>query len=323
MRADRLLALLMLLQNRGKMTAQALADELEVSVRTIYRDVDALSTSGVPVYAERGPGGGVALLDSYRTTLTGLNEDEVQALFTLSIPAPLADLGMGRQLKAALLKLSAALPTSRREEGMKARQRIHLDWTGWFEAQASPPSLGALQRAVWDDAWVRITYRLRFRGENIERRVAPYGLVAKAGVWYLVAHREGHTHTYRVARILDVRAEEEHFARPPDFDLAAFWERACAQLEEHRARYPVTARVSPELAPWLPGILGEDLGDQIARARPDAEGWITLHLVFDSFEDARTRILGLGRAVEVLAPQALRYSVRDFAQQIVAFYAQA
>src|SRR5512147_2861952 len=151
MRADRLLSLLMLLQARGRMTAQELARELEVSERTIYRDINALSASGVPVYAESGPGGGCALLDSYRTNLTGLTADEARALFMLSIPAPLDQLGVGQELRAALLKLSAALPSSRRPDEERARQRIHIDSLAWFQGEDPVPHLHTLQQAVWQD----------------------------------------------------------------------------------------------------------------------------------------------------------------------------
>ena len=141
MRADRLLSLLMLLQTRGRMTAQALADELEVSVRTVYRDIEALSSAGVPVYADRGPGGGCALVDNYRTHLTGLHEGEVRALFMASMPSALADLGLGADLKAALLKLLAALPAERRHDDQWVRQRIFLDWESWQKATASPATM--------------------------------------------------------------------------------------------------------------------------------------------------------------------------------------
>ena len=162
MRADRLLSLLMLLQARGRMTAQELAQELEVSERTIYRDINALSASGVPVYAESGPGGGCALLDSYRTNLTGLTADEARALFMLSIPAPLDQLGVTQELKAALLKLSAALPEARRSDEERIRQRVYLDSLNWFQDADAVPHLPAIYRAVWDDRKLAITLRVRF-----------------------------------------------------------------------------------------------------------------------------------------------------------------
>lgn len=330
MRADRLLSILMLLQSRGRMTAGELACELEVSERTIYRDLDALSAAGVPVYAERGPGGGCALLDSYRTTLTGLTQEEVRALFMLSIPAPLAELGVDQELKMALLKLSAALPATRRQDEERARQRIHLDSSGWFETRESVPHLQTLQRAVWEDRKLHLTYRLRF-GAQAEWLVEPYGLVAKANVWHLVCAREGHLRVYRVSQVLEASISDESFERPDDFDLAAFWQGWCAEVEENRPYYPVIVRVAQDLAPWLPQYFGEPIREEVARAQstpvqgvetgsPDTAGWLTVTLLFESLHEARERLLGFGGAVEVVAPVALRLGVVDFARQIISRY---
>jgi predicted DNA-binding transcriptional regulator YafY len=326
MRADRLLSILMLLQARGRMTAQELAGELEVSERTIYRDMDALSAAGVPVYAERGPGGGCALLDSYRTTLTGLTQDEVRALFMLSIPAPLAELGVGRELKAALSKLAAALPASRRHDEAQVRQRIHLDPVGWSEARVPAPYLSILQQAVWQDRKLSITYRLPFEAQA-EWLVEPYGLVAKASAWHLVCGRNGSLRVCSASRVVDARLSDETFERPPDFDLAAFWQSWCADVEDNRLSYPVSLRVASEFIPWLTYHFGDAIRDEIrraesARAGPgDAEGWIRLTVPFETLEEARERLLGLGCAVEVLEPIALRRSLADFARQVLEMYA--
>jgi len=320
MRADRLLSILMLLQARGQMTAQDLANELEVSVRTIYRDLDALSVAGVPVYAERGPGGGCALLDSYRTTLTGLTGDEVRALFMLSVPAPLAELGVDGELKAALLKLSAALPATRRSDEALARQRIHLDSVGWFESQEPVPHLHTCQQAVWEDRELQVTYQLPWEAQA-EWRLQPYGLVAKASTWYLVCARKDHVRALRVSGMLAARLRDETFRRPADFDLASFWQAWCAEVERNRPRYPVAVRVAAEFVRWLPFYFGETIHREIEQAGPpDAQGRLRLTLIFESLEAARERILSFGQAVEVLAPPALRYSVLDYAQQTVALY---
>ena len=320
MRADRLLSLLILLQTRGRMTARRLAEELEVSERTIYRDIDALSAAGVPVYTERGPGGGCALLDGYRTNLTGLTRDEVRALFMLSVPAPLADLGVGHELKAALLKLSAALPTERRTDERRMRERIHLDSIWWFQHEEPVPHLQTIQEAVWEDRRLQLRYRLPFQAEA-EQVVDPYGLVAKAGVWYLVCASGGHVRVHRASHVMGARLVDGSFERPPGFDLAEFWKDWSASYEQNRAHYPVLARVAPGLHRHLPQLFGEPMRDSIAKAGPpDAEGWLTLILPFESFEAARGRILGFGRAVEVLEPAALRDSVLDFATQVVALY---
>ncbi|MBN2470103.1 MAG: HTH domain-containing protein, partial [Anaerolineae bacterium] len=214
MRADRLLAILMLLQARGRMTARALANELEVSERTIYRDVDALSMAGVPVYTERGPGGGCALLDEYRTTLTGLNAAEIRALFLLTIPAQLDELGFSGELKAALRKLAAALPDPQRAHETRVRQRLHLDSAPWSHSAEPTPFLHRLHQAVWEDRCVRLTYRI-FTGQRLTREVAPYGLVAKNGVWHLVCGADdGPLNVVLVSRIAAAEVLAESFSRP-------------------------------------------------------------------------------------------------------------
>lgn len=322
MRADRLLSILMLLQARGKTTAQQLADELEVSVRTIYRDIDALSAAGVPVYAERGPGGGCALVEGYRTSLTGLTQDEVKALFMLSVPASLDELGVSQELRAALRKLAAALPDAQRQDEAMVRQRIYLDWEGWSQPEPVP-HLQAIRQAVWEDRKLHITYRwLAPHVRHFERLVDPYGVVAKAGIWHLVHADGSRVRVHRVSELLDARLMDEHFERPTDFDLAAFWKAWCAGREESRSSYPVTVRVSPDLVPFLPLYFGDRIRARVAEAGPpDGAGWITLTLPFERFEAARERILGFGRAVEVLEPEPLRLSVIDFARQVLDLYA--
>jgi predicted DNA-binding transcriptional regulator YafY len=321
MRADRLLSLLMLLQTRGRMKAEQLAEELEVSVRTIYRDLDALSTAGVPVYAERGPGGGCALLDNYRTNLTGMTEDEVRALFMLSIPTPLAKLGLSQQLKAALLKLSASLPTSQQQDEVKIRQRFYLDSSWWFQSEEPTPFLGKAQKAVWEDRKLLIIYRLRYKGE-IQRMVEPYGLVAKAGIWYLLFKRDGRFRILRISELLDAELTNDFFPREANFDLVDCWKMCCDEYEKNRPSYPVCVRVSPDFIDYLPHFFGDPIREKIDQGPPpDSEGWIQLTLPFESLEAARERILGFGRAVEVLEPESLHRSIIDYAKQIVQLYA--
>jgi predicted DNA-binding transcriptional regulator YafY len=321
MRADRLLSILMLLQARGRMPAQALADEVEVSVRTIYRDLDALSAAGVPVYAERGPGGGCMLLDSYRTTLTGLTRDEVRALFALSIPAPLAELGIDDELRAALHKLSASLPASRRSDEAGTRQRIHLDSRGWSRSPAPTPHLQAIYQAVWDDRLVELTVRLPF--DTTSRVVVePLGLVAKANAWYLVARRGEDTRVYRLTDVVEARTLGEVFARQAGFDLVDFWRSWCTRVEARQAHYVATIRVSPDLWPWLPYYLGREAALDLASGdEPGGGQWRTATVSFESLEEARMRLLGCGRGVEIVAPRALRETVADYAAQVAALYA--
>jgi predicted DNA-binding transcriptional regulator YafY len=320
MRADRLLSLLMMLQSRGRMTASQLAKELEVSERTIYRDIEALSTAGVPVYAERGPGGGCSLLESYRTNLTGLTADEVQALFMLTIPTPLAKLGVTQELKAALLKLSAALPSSHRGSESFIRQRIHLDSSWWFQSEEPTPFLQQVYQAVWEDRKLLITYRLKFEAQ-FEKLIEPLGLVAKAGIWYLVYSRDDRIRFLRVSRIVGVQLTEETFARPANFDLADAWQSFCKDYEKSHSHYPVRLRVAPDFVPLLPHYFGESVREKIKQeGLVEEEGWIEITLSFETLLEARDRILGFGRAVEVLEPEALRKSIIDFATQIASFY---
>jgi predicted DNA-binding transcriptional regulator YafY len=322
MRADRLLSIMMLLQARGRLTAGQLSRELEVSERTIYRDMDALSIAGVPVYGDRGPEGGYALLESYRTTLTGLTENEVRALFMLSIPAPLAELGIDQELRTALLKLAAALPDVHRGDEMRVRRRIHLDATWWAREQEPVPHLQTVHQAVWEDHKLTIRYRQMFGTPAVlERLVDPYGLVAKGGVWHLVCARNERVRVHRISRLLDARLSDETFSRPRDFDLAAFWEAWCTQVEEDRLGCPVVVRVAPTLVEWLPTFFGGRIRAAIAQAEPpDERGWITLTLHFEGLWAARNRLLGFGRAVEVLEPEPLRLSMLDYARQIVDLY---
>jgi predicted DNA-binding transcriptional regulator YafY len=320
MRADRLLSLLMLLQARGQMTARELARELEVSQRTVYRDINALCVAGVPIYSEAGRDGGYALLDSYRTSLTGLTENEVRALFSISIPESLTELGLGRELKAALLKLSAALPDAQRQDEERARKRIFLDSSPWSQEMAPTPHLQTVYQAVWADQRLYITFTLPFAEVELEHLVSPYGLVSKAGVWYLVYERYG-IRVQRVADLLDARVSTEAFERPHDFDLTSFWIEWRATRRETSAQYRTTVRAARELVPRLRRIFGDVVSAQVAASElPSNWDWITLILPFWSLEAARERILGFGGAVEVLEPLALRRSLEDFASQVVALY---
>ena len=319
MRADRLLSILILLQTRGRLTAQKLADELEVSERTIYRDMDALSTAGVPVYCERGPGGGCALLESYRTNLTGLTQNEVRALFMLSIPTPLEQLGVDRDLKAALLKLSAAIPDNFRPDSARAQQRIHLDSSAWFQPDQLTPHLGNIHHALWEDHCLDLTYRLAF-GAQVNHLVKPYGLVAKSNHWYLVFARQESLFVLPVSDVLDAQLSERTFTLPPGFNLVEYWAVWSSHYENNRPQYPVRVRISPKLLEML-RLFNDPLlpGDQHAPEMVDTVGYIQSYQ-FDTFENARKSLLNFGGAVEILAPHALRESVLDFAQETISVY---
>jgi predicted DNA-binding transcriptional regulator YafY len=326
MRADRLIALVLLLQARGRMTATELADRLEVAVRTIYRDLDALSAAGVPVYAERGIGGGIELPDGYRLDLTALTRGEASALLASAVPGPLADLGAGPTLAAALQKLSAALPPGTRGEAERTQQRLHLDPAGWWQTPEPVPHLHTVQEAVWGDHRLRITYQ-RPGHLPSERTVEPYGLVAKASAWYLVAAETfgagsgAEVKVFRVSRIKSASVDQELCRRPPGFDLAAFWSTWCAEFESTRSRYDVVLRIQPDLVSVLPTILGESIGRQIAEHRQtDDNGVLVLPLTFESAESACGQILSLGPLAEVVSPPELRAEVARQAAAISARY---
>lgn len=319
MRADRLLSLLMLLQTRGRMSASQLARELEVCERTIYRDIVALSTAGVPVYAEAGPDGGYQLLDSYRTTLTGLSESEARALFMLNMPGPLAKLGLSQDLKAAMLKLTAALPEYRRQDEERVRQRYYIDSSWWNQAEEPLPAMQIIQQAVWEDRKLAITYVPLF-DVQIERVVDPYGLAAKSGSWYLVFARAGRVRARRVADLLDARLCPEKFERPADFDLGEFWKGWCAEEEQSYSGYPVIVRVTKKALPAVIRRFGARVRDQLAHAPENEAGSRILTLYFLWIDEARDRLLPFGSGVEVLEPYALRASIADVAEQAAGLY---
>lgn len=321
MRADRLISMLMLLQTKGRMTAQDLSERLEVSTRTIYRDLDALSASGVPVFAERGPNGGCELMDRYRTNLTGLTESEVRALFMFTVPNLLADLGADKASEAAMLKLTAALPAPFQKDAGDVRSRLHLDPVGWFQPKDAVPFLSLIQDAVWQLRRVRMEYR-RGDGRWVKRLVDPYGLVAKTSVWYLVGgiHR-GMTMVYRVSRIQTAELTDSYFLRPEDFDLPAFWSNWCTQFEQKQAALPVTLRVLPEGVTPLTHHLGEGVMQLVIGAESmAADGSVTIDLLFASVEDACQKLMGLGTAVEIIAPHILRQQMAHMAKTILQTY---
>lgn len=319
MRADRLLSILLLLQTHRRMTARELAVRLEVSERTVYRDMDALSAVGVPVSAERGRGGGCLLLDGYRTNLTGLNDAEIQTLF-LTPPRLLADLGLRRAGEAALIKLLAALPPTSRRDAEYIRRRIHVDAAGWNRPQEAVPCLAALQEAVWQERKVRLIYQ-RHGSEPAERLVDPLGLVAKGSMWYLVGTVEGAARVYRVARIQAVMMTDESCRRPEGFDLAAFWAQSSADFVANLPRYRVTLRVTPEA---LPQVTGAGAYGRVEETGPtETDGRTTLRMVFDTEDEACGYIFRFGTRVEVIEPAALRTQIGCVAAAVAAFYARS
>lgn len=315
MRADRLLSILLILQNKGHQTAKELAVELEVSERTIYRDMDALSSAGVPVYAERGPGGGCYLLESYRTELTGLTRDEISALFMLTIPTPLVDLGLDQDLRAAYRKLSAALPEVFLHERMKIQERIHLDPSNWSTKEQNTPHLNTIQQGLRDNHKIQLAYRLAF-GAQVNHLIDPYGLVAKENSWYLIFSRDGVISVVRLSDILEAKLLEGRFTLPAEFNLVEFWQAWCSLQEHNRPQFIVKVQIKSELLKMLklfraPVLLKAQENHQLER-----DGWHRMTFQFESFEDARSQLLSFGGAVEIITPLSLRNSVQDYANQI-------
>ncbi len=318
LRADRLISFLMLLQSRGKVTAAEASRELGVSVRTIYRDIEALSMAGVPIYSESGPGGGFGLLDTYRTDLTGLNKAELMALFMISIPGPLDQLGVAQDLKAALLKLYAALPAGRWEEQDDARQRVYVDSTWWFHGDEAVPQLRALRDAVWNNRSITCRCEMMHRF-SIRMKLDPLGLVAKGGIWHLVSRVNGKLRVYRISQLSDVDVSDEVFQRPEGFDLPSFWTDYCVRYEQDQSLYPVTLLVKPDIL----GVLSIYMGQRASSAcflGAGPDGRTTVEVKFESLEAARRILLGLGNAVEVVEPGPLRESMQDYAEQILKVY---
>jgi predicted DNA-binding transcriptional regulator YafY len=321
-RASRLVNVLLLLQTRSRMTAGELADELEVSVRTIYRDVEALAEAGVPIYAERGPHGGVRLVDGYRTRLTGLTPDEAEAVFLSGLPGPAAELGLGTVVAAARLKVLAALPPELRARAGRVAERFHLDAPGWFRESEPVPHLETLAGAVWENQRISIRYERGERAGEVERTLDPLGLVLKAGIWYLVARSGENFRTYRVSRVREVQLVGERFERPPDFDLAAHWEDATAAYERERDRVEMTVRVPIDRTTVLADAVSARFLSEAVRLVDPSPDHLRLRIPFDWVDEAVIAALRLGGNAEVVEPEWLRRSIVAAAEAIITGYSE-
>ncbi|MEV8109053.1 WYL domain-containing protein [Streptomyces sp. NPDC088135] len=322
MRAARLIRMVLLLQSRPAMTAAELARELEVSERTVTRDAQALSEAGVPVYADRGRAGGYRLVGGYRTRLTGLARDEAEALFLSGLPSALREMGLEDAASAARLKVSAALLPSLRDASDSAGRRFHLDAPGWYQEPVTPELLPAVAEAVWDDRIVRARYRRGGADGEVERKMAPHGLVLKAGVWYVCARVGDDFRVYRIDRFSAVAVSEERFERDERFDLPGFWDERAAQFARSLLRAEVTVRVSPEGVRRLPYTMDRSAVQEAldAAGPPDAEGWLTVTLAVESYEVAYGQLLALGPESEVLEPAALRERFAVAAERLRELY---
>ncbi|NJK80585.1 MAG: YafY family transcriptional regulator [Chloroflexaceae bacterium] len=307
MRASRLLSIVLLLQAHHGLTAHDLAERLEVSERTILRDMDALGEVGIPVVAERGRGGGWYLLEGYRTSLTGLHLDEIHALMLATPTRVLSDLGLEDAAAQAVLKVLAALPALHRADAVRMRERIHIDGTRWYDSPESVARLPILQDAIWQECRIRIQYT-RSAGETVARVLEPLGLVAKGQTWYLVASVDGDVRTYRVARIEQVQITEEHFLRPQQFNLAEYWEQSTRSFLAQLPRYPAVVHIHQDALSVVQWWRWATVQSSAATDRPD---WYVVEVQFETLADATACILGCGGQALVISPDELRDTVRQ------------
>jgi predicted DNA-binding transcriptional regulator YafY len=323
MRASRLLCLLLLLQSRGRMTAQQLADALEVSVRTVYRDAEALSAAGIPLYGDAGHAGGYQLLEGYRTRLTGLTTAEAKALFLSGLPGPAAELGLGSVLAAATLKLRAALPASVREHADRLAERFYLDAPGWYRRPEDVPHLPIVATAVWDRQVIQVTYRRWKEPTEVTRRLEPHGLVLKAGVWYVVARSDGEMRTYRIDQIVAATVCGCDFAAEPGFDLVRHWQSYLAEF--HRQLYTGHAiiRLSAEGVRRTREVLSAAAVAAVeTTGAVEADGWVRARVPIESADNALADFLRLGADIEILEPAELREQATSAIRAMAAIYDQ-
>jgi predicted DNA-binding transcriptional regulator YafY len=317
MRASRLVSILLLLQTRGRMTAGQLAAELEVSVRTIYRDVESLHAAGVPLYGDAGHRGGYRLMGGYRTRLTGLTAAEADALFLSGLPGPATELGLGSVLSAAQLKVRAALPPALAAEAGRIQARFHLDATGWYTKPDEVPFLTEVAGAVWRGRVLQVRYRRWKAPTDVDRRLEPYGLVLKGGRWYLVAATSpNNPRTYRIDQILAAEELEEEASIPAGFDLAAYWQAATASFLDRLNRAQALVRLAPDAVDRLPDAARAAACGGIV----DPDGWIRAVVPIESADHAFTQFLGFGASIEVLEPPELRDRIAAEAAALAALY---
>jgi predicted DNA-binding transcriptional regulator YafY len=316
--ASRLLSILLRLQTQGRLSATALAQSFEVSVRTIYRDIDQLSAAGVPVYAEKGRHGGFVLREGYRTQLTGLDRPEAESLFLAGLPDVATQLGLGPALNTTRMKLLASLPEALRRDAEAVAARFFLDPVAWFQGADEQPLLQTLAAAVWSRRMVRLRYDSW--KAVVERRVSPLGLVLKGGLWYLVAAADTQPRTYRVGSIQQLMVEEEHAVAPARFDLQRYWRSFTRDYESRMQTAQAQVRANTNGLRRLAG-LSHALAQAVAAAKPaDSEGWHRLTIPIESVAAAVNDLLPLAPDVQALGPAALRKAMRDSVRLLAQIY---
>ncbi len=311
MRADRLISILLLLQMHERLTTHQLSQELGVSRRTIQRDMEALSTSGVPVFADRGNGGGWSLLDDYRVQLNGLKEPEIQALFLSQPTRIIESLGLKEAFQAATIKLLTALPERARRDAELTRQRLYIDGAGWFSREEAVTTLPHLQEAIWESRRCQMWYQ-RSDDELIERIVEPLGLVAKGTIWYLVAQANGEARTYRISRIQKVIVTEERFSYPDNFNLTEYWKSSVKALKTHLPRYVVNVLIRNDAIELLRTISRYAHIEKIAASQ--LEEWLEAEIDFETIEEALSTIFLMGEKTRVIQPKELRDRLIELAK---------
>jgi predicted DNA-binding transcriptional regulator YafY len=321
-RASRLISLLVLCGARSTWTASELADELDVSVRTIYRDVAGLQGAGVPLWTESGPGGGIRLLPGWRSRVEGLTGDEAAVLPLAGLPG-LSELGLGAVALSARLKVRSTLPPELRSRAARLEERFHLDAPGWFHRPDPTDHLAALAEALWSERRVDLVYDRGSR--TVRRRVDPLGLVLKAGTWYLVARHRGTVRTYRVGRVRACTPLEATFERPADFDLASWWEASSRAFDRSILRYRCELELSPGAQRRLPQVTDMAAAqDALERGRTGIrEGWVVVELDCEAEEVIADQLRALGDGVEVRSPTSLRARVHRAAQAMADLNAPA
>lgn len=307
MRANRLLSILLLLQAHGRLTGRELAEKLEVSERTLHRDMEALSASGVPIFALRGSRGGWQLDEDWRTQVPGLDEAELHALL-MAQPRIIGDVKLAAAAERALNKLMAALPGSMREQANSIRQRLFVDTTAWRSTTEDLSMLPIVQEAVSRDRKLTFRYQ-KANGERSERTVDPLGLVAKGNTWYLVGRTADRFRTYRVSRMEGIKLLNAASDRPADFDLASYWRSSTKAFQEERQRYYATLRLEPRAAKLIQDWQITSPVDE--EEASGTTGWLTLRVQFNHEEEACFFVLGFGSRVDVIGPETLRKRIQD------------
>jgi len=318
MKAERMMCALLLLQSRGQLASSALAAELEVSERTVHRDMEALSAAGVPVYAVRGVQGGWRLEESWRTEVPGLSEAELRALLMVQ-PQAAGHPRLAAAAETAYQKLIASLPVAMRRQAVMMRERLHVDPAGWHMSNEDLSMLPLVQEAVAQDRRLRFVY-IRSDGDKAQRIADPLGIVAKGATWYLVARTGKGMRTYRISRMSEIEVSARSFKRPAGFQLRAYWENSTAEMQQRRGRFEATLAMTEQAAASL-GTWLELKPSANVTTEMMPPGWVVMQTAFDNMEHARFVILGFGARMLALEPQALRMSIEKEARGIVALAA--